>query len=92
MMTKTTVVKIRDVNLNDPDVVRIDRETKWGNPFVMEREADRQTVIVQYREWIQTQPDLLAALPELKGKRLACWCAPKSCHGDVLAELADSDP
>ena len=36
-----------------------------------------------------TRPDLLARLGELRGKRLACWCAPKSCHGDVLAELAE---
>ena len=29
-----------------------------------------------------------AALPELRGKILGCWCAPKVCHGDVLVELA----
>ena len=27
----------------------------------------------------------------LKGKILACWCSPLSCHGDVLAEIANSD-
>ena len=32
----------------------------------------------------------MAQLPELKGKVLGCWCAPEGCHGDVLAELADS--
>jgi hypothetical protein len=26
---------------------------------------------------------------ELRGKVLACWCAPKSCHGDVLARIAN---
>ena len=26
----------------------------------------------------------------LKGKTLACWCAPLACHGDILAELADA--
>ena len=30
---------------------------------------------------------LLAALPELQGKVLGCWCAPLPCHGDVLVEL-----
>lgn len=29
-------------------------------------------------------------LRELKGKTIACWCSPKKCHGDVLAELADA--
>jgi hypothetical protein len=26
----------------------------------------------------------MAALPELRGKVLACWCAPEPCRGDVL--------
>ena len=26
---------------------------------------------------------------ELKGKTLGCFCKPKSCHGDVLVELAN---
>ncbi len=69
--------------------VRIDRATKWGNPFVIGRDGDRAEVIAKYREWIAEQPELLAALPELRGKRLGCWCAPEPCHGDVLADLAD---
>lgn len=36
-----------------------------------------------------TQPKLLNSLHELKGKTLACFCAPKACHGDVLLELAN---
>lgn len=56
----------------------------------MRTEADRDTVIRQYEEWILTQPQLLACLHELRGKRLACWCYPKPCHGDILARLADT--
>lgn len=26
---------------------------------------------------------------ELRGRDLVCWCAPLSCHGDVLVELAN---
>jgi hypothetical protein len=33
------------------------------------------------------KPDLLAAIPELTGKYLCCWCKPEACHGDVLVEL-----
>lgn len=83
-MTTTAVVHRR--NTHD---VYIGRPSKWGNPFVMCSEADRARVIAQYRAWILTQPHLLAALSELKGKRLGCWCAPRACHGDVLAELAE---
>jgi hypothetical protein len=43
----------------------------------------------QYRRWLCGQPKLLAALPELRGRDLVCWCAPLPCHGDVLLELAN---
>jgi hypothetical protein len=46
-------------------------------------------VIAKYRAWIVTQPELMAALPQLRGKDLVCWCAPAACHGDVLLELAN---
>ena len=68
--------------------VRIDRRTKWGNPFKIGVDGTREEVIAKYEAWIKTQPALLAALPELRGKVLGCWCAPKPCHGDVLARLA----
>ncbi len=42
----------------------------------------------RYEQWVRSQPELIAALPELEGKTLGCWCAPDACHGDVLARLA----
>ncbi|MDH7638918.1 DUF4326 domain-containing protein [Sphingomonas oryzagri] len=34
---------------------------------------------------------LLAELPRLRGKNLACWCHPSEpCHADVLLELANA--
>ena len=73
-----------------PFDVLIDRTTKWGNPFVLGRDGTRAEVIAKYEAWIKTQPALVAALPELKGKILGCRCAPKPCHGDVLARLAEN--
>jgi hypothetical protein len=76
--------------------IYIGRPSIWGNPFshlvgtLAKFQAEsRDDAVAKYKEWIQTQPELLAKLPELKGKTLGCWCKPKSCHGDVLAELAD---
>ncbi len=69
--------------------IYIGRPSKWGNPFRIGRDGTREQVIEKYRQWIKEQPELLAALPELKDKTLGCWCKPKACHGDVLAELAD---
>ena len=54
--------------------VYIGRPSKWGNPFPLEDESERLRVIEQYRRWILTQPELMAALPELRGRVLGCWC------------------
>jgi hypothetical protein len=66
------------------------RHSKWGNPFRIGPDGDRVEVIRKYADWVRTRPELMAALPELRGKVLGCWCRPEACHGDVLAELADS--
>jgi hypothetical protein len=60
----------------------------WGNPFTI-AEYGRDGCIDKYEEWIMTQPQLLARLPELKGKVLGCWCAPRRCHGEVLIKLLE---
>ncbi len=70
--------------------VYIGRPSKWGNPFVVGRATTRAEVIEEYREWIKGQPELMAALPELDGKLLVCWCKPAACHGDVLVELLEA--
>ena len=67
--------------------IYIGRGSKWGNPFRIGDHGDRGGVIEKYRKWIQTQPDLLDSLEELRGKRLGCFCKPKACHGDILIEL-----
>ena len=71
----------------EPFDIYIGRPSKWGNPFEIGKDGTREEVIEKYSEWIKTQLDLLKALPELKDKILGCWCAPLSCHGDVLIKL-----
>lgn len=91
--------KTRVVNKyhGEPYDVYIGRGSKWGNPFshMNGTKADfivgsRDEAVAAYKEWIKTQPHLLADLKSLKGKTLCCFCKPKSCHGDILAELADA--
>ena len=69
--------------------VYIGRPSKWGNPFVIGRDGSRAEVVAKYRAWIVTQPALMNALEELRGRDLVCWCAPLACHGDVLIDLAN---
>lgn len=69
--------------------VYIGRPSKWGNPFVIGKDGDRDRVLDKYRTWVMTQPELMASLHELEGKILGCWCSPKRCHGDILADLVE---
>jgi hypothetical protein len=64
--------------------------------------GSREEAIQAFRDWLagvayqEIEPDrrqaILDAIPTLKGKVLGCWCAPLTCHGDVLAELANAEP
>lgn len=92
----TTVRNVRDgtYDPNNPDHVYIGRanrgyglpQSKWANPRPMRGEADREACVVFYaHEHLPNSGELLAALPELAGKVLYCWCAPKLCHGHILA-------
>lgn len=74
--------------------IYIGRPSKWSNPFshlenttAKYKVATREEAIEKYKEYIMTQPQLLACLWELKNKTLCCYCAPKLCHGNVLIDL-----
>lgn len=109
---KRRVVNLRDFRLAKgddlkqfaipADVIRIDRRSKWGNPFAIgEPHPDdghvqtRTDVLERFRDYatsrLAEEPDWLEPL---EGKRLACWCAPLPCHGDIILELLmdDRDP
>jgi hypothetical protein len=87
-----------------PGAVKVDRKTKWGNPFIGDPaacvEAFRQ--LYEGRCNVTVGPDQpiksMAFIPpfqlpdptELRGKPLACWCKPGCpCHADVLLRLAN---
>ena len=76
--------------------VYIGRSSKWGNPFShvpsdmdgVTQVPTREDAVAAYRWWLS---EVLKADPtyldELRGATaLVCWCAPKDCHGDVIAE------
>ena len=70
--------------------VRIDRSTKWGNPFPVTEECPRGVSIAWFLEWVKTQPQLLEdAKRELKGRNLLCTCTPLPCHGDFWLRHAN---
>jgi hypothetical protein len=70
--------------------VYVGRPSKWGNPFVVGRDGTREECIALYERWLLANVELMAALPQLRGKVLGCWCTPRACHGDVLVRLANA--
>lgn len=77
------------------NTVKVDRTTKWGNPFVPGKPApvgptkgamviDRRHAFVLYRSLAPLSESLVAAArTELAGKNLACWCGKDDPYEDV---------
>lgn len=94
------LVECRVVNKNKEGYdVYIGRGSKWGNPYThisnKKTKAEfivgsRKESIEKFKEYLLNNEELMSALPELKGKRLGCYCKPKSCHGDVIVELVNN--
>lgn len=73
-----------------PNAVYVGRPSQWGNPFVLGKDGDRDTVIEKFREYLNSRPDLQAqARAQLGGRDLVCFCAPQPCHADVLLAIAN---
>ena len=70
--------------------IYIGRPSKWGNPFVIGPDGNRNDVVKKFEEYLMSNPALMeAAKQELKGKDLVCYCAPLPCHGDILSRIAN---
>lgn len=83
-------MQVYNMKDNYPEwAVYIGRPSKWGNPFEIGRDGTRAAVIAKYKAYLLSNKVLMAALPELKGKDLVCWCAPQACHGDILVKMAN---
>ena len=69
------------------------RGSRWGNPFREGVDGTREEAITKFETYaikrLEREPNWL---DPLKGKDLICWCAPKSCHADVLLRLANKEP
>lgn len=88
------------VNLktDDSEGVFIGRGSPWGNPFIIGVHGSRKEVIRYYAEWLdgmrkapngEKHPPKSEIRKHLQGRKLRCYCAPKYCHGTVLANIAN---
>lgn len=69
-------------------MLAIDRTSKWGNPFILGQDGDRNRVCDCFEKHYAPNKDSFSqSAHELKGKVLCCHCYPERCHGDSLIAL-----
>jgi len=83
MQNKTTVVNCKRSKYD----ILITRGTKWGNPYAIGVDGNRQEVCEKYEYYVRSKPELWDCLEELCDKTLGCQCFPLMCHGNVLIKL-----
>jgi len=81
------------------NTVKVDRTTRWGNPFTVAECGSVAVAVAQHGRWMRgeiaapagAEPPALETLrAALAGRNLACWCALNGpCHADLLITLAN---
>jgi len=80
--------------------IYIGRGSRFGNPFPMRRENEREEVISKYRDYFYSNSSLMEftirRFKSLKKRgfeevNLVCFCAPKRCHGEILKEFINNN-
>lgn len=86
-----------------PNTVKVDRSTRWGNPFRVGTEGvpDAAAAVRLFSRLLEMQDQIAAdhkwfvftngrLIADLGGKNLACWCRPgEPCHADLLIRAAN---
>lgn len=68
-----------------------------GNPYPKDDHGRAECIELfreEFEERVETDQEFRAAVRELEGDRLGCWCQrldedSPACHGEVIAEWAD---
>jgi hypothetical protein len=101
---RITLSRAKGWRLQDvaPGAVKVDRTTKWGNPWPIGEAGpdgriapDALGAVGMFEDMLadperRAQVGYPADLSPLRGKPLACWCKPGCpCHADILLRLAN---
>ena len=81
------------------NTLKVDRTTRWGNPFTIADCGSAQVAVAQHGRWMRGEiaapggvepPPIEAIRAALAGHHLACWCALNGpCHAELLLTLAN---
>jgi hypothetical protein len=84
------------------NTVKVDRTTRWGNPFTIAECGSVALAVAQHGRWMRGEiaapggvepPTREVLRTALGGRNLACWCALNGpCHADLLLTLANPRP
>ena len=81
-----------------PNTVKVDRTTKWGNPYRVGDVVPGIGTVYGAKDAVEFFRRYVVALDmsELRGKNLACWCPLTDkdgnrvpCHADILLRIAN---
>lgn len=90
--------------LNGREAVKVDRSTRYGNPFVVGKHGTVDDCLRMYEKMFLpythengsldqlfiSEINLLDFQDKLRGKNLACWCKKDAkCHADILLRIAN---
>ena len=83
------------------NTVKVDRTTRWGNPFAclpfeecrrrgLWYAPNREAAVKHFEIWLSAGGFGPTWKDQLRGKNLACWCKPGTpCHAETLLRLAN---
>jgi hypothetical protein len=81
------------------NTLKVDRTTRWGNPFTIAEYGSAAVAVAQHGRWMRGEiaapgavepPSREVLRAALGGRNLACWCALNGpCHADLLLALAN---
>lgn len=71
-----------------PSDIYIGRGSKYGNPYRIGIDGNRDDVIRKYEDHLNQMLDdgtiTVEELSDMYGFNLVCFCKPLPCHGDIL--------
>lgn len=62
---------------------------EFGNPYRLNKDGSRYDIMIKFRKYfmkrLNNDPEFKKRILGLRGLTLGCFCAPRPCHGDIIA-------
>ena len=95
------IVNLRNYKLNEDEIlIKVDRSSPVGNPFILNSESERDWVCNLYshnfKQWLRNSPEFrnkiwdIISISKNHDVALGCWCYPKRCHAETIKSYIDN--